>query len=50
MTPKLNGIDHVHIYVANWGEAGVRQKTGMKLYWALNVLKPLWPGRSKMVP
>ena len=21
MTPKLNGIDHVHIYVANWGEA-----------------------------
>ena len=21
MTPKLNGIDHVHIYVANWGDA-----------------------------
>ena len=21
MTPRLNGIDHVHIYVANWGEA-----------------------------
>ena len=21
MTPKLNGIDHVHIYVADWGEA-----------------------------
>ena len=21
MTPKLNGIDHVHIYVAKWGEA-----------------------------
>jgi len=21
MTPKLNGIDHVHVYVANWGEA-----------------------------
>ena len=21
MTPKLNGIDHVHIYVANWVEA-----------------------------
>lgn len=21
MTPKLNGIDHVHVYVANWDEA-----------------------------
>ena len=21
MTPTLNGIDHVHVYVANWGEA-----------------------------
>jgi catechol-2,3-dioxygenase len=21
MTPTLNGIDHVHIYVASWGEA-----------------------------
>ena len=21
MTPKLSGIDHVHVYVANWGEA-----------------------------
>ncbi len=21
MMPRLNGIDHVHIYVANWGEA-----------------------------
>ena len=21
MTPKLNGIDHVHVYVTNWGEA-----------------------------
>ena len=21
MAPKLNGIDHVHIYVANWDEA-----------------------------
>jgi catechol-2,3-dioxygenase len=21
MTPKLNGIDHVHIYVDSWGEA-----------------------------
>jgi catechol 2,3-dioxygenase-like lactoylglutathione lyase family enzyme len=21
MTPKLNGIDHLHIYVANWDEA-----------------------------
>jgi len=21
MTPELNGIDHVHVYVANWGEA-----------------------------
>lgn len=21
MAPKLNGIDHVHVYVANWGEA-----------------------------
>ena len=21
MTPKLNGIDHVHIYIANWSDA-----------------------------
>lgn len=21
MTPKLNGIDHIHVYVANWDEA-----------------------------
>jgi len=21
MTPRLIGIDHVHIYVGNWGEA-----------------------------
>ena len=21
MAPTLNGIDHVHVYVANWGEA-----------------------------
>ncbi len=21
MTPKLNGIDHVHVYVGDWGEA-----------------------------
>jgi len=21
MTPKLNGIDHVHVYVADWGDA-----------------------------
>jgi len=21
MTPKLNGIDHVHVYVANWSDA-----------------------------
>ncbi len=21
MTPKLNGIDHVHVYVANWDDA-----------------------------
>jgi catechol-2,3-dioxygenase len=21
MTPTLNGIDHVHVYVTNWGEA-----------------------------
>ncbi len=21
MTPKLNGIDHVHVYVANWNDA-----------------------------
>ncbi len=27
MTPKLNGIDHVHIYVANWGDAEDWYKT-----------------------
>jgi len=21
MTPKLNGVDHLHIYIDNWGEA-----------------------------
>ncbi len=21
MTPKLNGIDHVHVYIANWSDA-----------------------------
>jgi len=21
MTPKLNGIDHVHVYVASWSDA-----------------------------
>ena len=21
MTPKLNGIDHVHVYIANWADA-----------------------------